>query len=542
MAAEPLLRVDSLRVHRATETSPVTAVEDVDVEVFPGETVAIVGESGSGKSTLVEVITGLLPKATSHVTGAVTFDGVDLLSATSSQWASIRGNRMAVVFQDQSTSLNPVVRIGAQIVEAIRIHHPEVSKGEARRRVLQLLTQVGIARPEDRIDAYPHELSGGMRQRVMIAMAMSNAPSLLIADEPTTALDVTVQAQVVELLKSLQRDTGTAMIFITHNLELVAGLADRVVVMRKGRVVESGPTHQVFGSPQHAYTRELLAAIPRIVPKPVRPDTEPVLEVSRLVRTFRGRRHRAPVVAVDGVELSIGRGRTLGIVGESGSGKTTLARCVAGLIARDAGGVRIAGVDTRANGRDRNLRRSGVLQFVFQDPFESLDPTWSVRDVVGEPLLREQLTTAERNRRIAEALESVNLESSAATRKPRQFSGGERQRISIARALVVRPKLLVLDEPTASLDVSIQAKVIDLLKRIQEEFGLAYLFITHDLALAYNISDHVAVMRRGTVVEAGDVERVFTSPTNEYTRALFAARPTLPPFDPAAVAPPPGSA
>jgi ABC-type microcin C transport system duplicated ATPase subunit YejF len=527
-APSPLLRISSLRVLRGTENEVVTAVDGVDLTVLPGETLAIVGESGSGKSTIAGVIAGLLPAATTRIDGQVSFAGLDLTTASEAQWSEIRGRRLSIVFQDQATALNPVAKVGRQVAEAIRIHDRTVGREQAQERVVALFEQVGIPTPRERVHAYPHELSGGMRQRVMIAMAMANSPSLLIADEPTTALDVTIQAQVLDLLKSLQRSTGMAMVFITHNLEVVSGFADRVIVMRKGKVVEAGATASLFASPQHPYTRELLAAIPRIDPKPRRSPSPPVLEVEHLVRSFRGRRRSQRVLAVDDVSLTIGAGRTLGIVGESGSGKTTLARCVAGLIARDEGVVRIDGLATRRRGRDRALRDSAALQFVFQDPFESLDPTWTVEDVVGEPLLRHHLAATERRRRIGEALESVSLDGAVAGRRPREFSGGERQRISIARALVVRPELMVLDEPTASLDVSIQAKVVELLQRVQQEYGLAYLFITHDLALAYNVSDRIAVMRNGRIVETGDADAVFASPRHEYTRTLLAARPTLP--------------
>jgi ABC-type glutathione transport system ATPase component len=497
--------------------------------VNPGETVAIVGESGSGKSTIAGVITGLLPAHGTRIDGDVVFDGVPLTAASEAEWAKIRGKKLSIVFQDQATALNPLAKVGAQVAEAIRIHDRAVSRSEARSRVAALFTQVGISNPHERLDAYPHELSGGMRQRVMIAMAMANAPSLLIADEPTTALDVTIQAQVLELLKTVQRTTNTAMILITHNLEVVSGFADRVVVMRKGKIVESAPTAELFAAPTHPYTQELLAAVPRITPKSPRPaPAQTVLDVTQLTRSFKAGRRHGRVVAVDAVSLSIASGRTLGVVGESGSGKTTLARCIGGLLARDGGEVVLAGRKASAKGHDRALRAEGALQFVFQDPFESLDPTWTVKDLVGEPLLRRRLTPAERERRIIEALESVSLNAAAAARKPREFSGGERQRISIARALVVRPKLLVLDEPTASLDVSIQAKVIRLLRRIQEEHGLAYLFITHDLALAHNVSDSIAVMKNGHVVEYGDVDTVFGNPQHHYTRTLLASRPTLP--------------
>lgn len=535
-----LLEVHGLRVTRGSATGYVSAVEGVDFSLGRGETLAVVGESGSGKSSLASAIAGLLPSQTTRIEGKIDFQGKNLLNATAAEWDRVRGESLSIVFQDQSTALNPVMKVGKQVAEAIRTHHATVDRAEARRRTVGLFADVGINDPESRYDNYPHELSGGMRQRVLIAMAMANRPSLLIADEPTTALDVTIQAQVLQMLKRLQRESQMAMIFITHNMEVVADIADRVLVMRNGRVVERGYVQQVFQRPQHEYTRELLASIPRInsdggrksIISRTAPQTiltgVPALEVSDLVKTYRGRRGlsgtRQPVRAVADVSLSVARGATLGIVGESGSGKTTLARCVAGLVARDGGEIAVAGRKVGSGGRRRRDKALDDMQFVFQDPFESLDPSWTVRDIVGEPLIRQLMSRREREERVIEAIESVSMSPQIADRRPREFSGGERQRIAIARAVVGRPKVIVLDEPTASLDVSIQAKVVALLQGIQQRSHMSYVFITHDLALANNLCDFIAVMKDGRIVEQGPVDRIFTHPEHPYTQTLLASR------------------
>jgi microcin C transport system ATP-binding protein len=525
----PLLSVRDLSVafHQGGRTT--LAVDRVSFDIAAGETLAIVGESGSGKSVTALSVVRLLPyPAASHPGGSVMFKGTDLLSADEATLRGVRGNAVTMVFQEPMTSLNPLHTIERQIGEILKIHKG-LGDDAARRRTIELLEEVGIPDPASRLGAYPHQLSGGQRQRVMIAMALANEPDLLIADEPTTALDVTVQAQILKLLASLQERRGMAILFITHDLGIVERFADRVCVMTGGKIVESGPTAEVFARPQHAYTRHLLAAAPRGEPPAADPSAPEVMTAEALKVWFpirRGflRRTVGHVKAVDGISVSIRAGQTLGIVGESGSGKTTLGLALLRLISSE-GRIAFLGRNIQGLGsRDlRSLRRD--IQVVFQDPFGSLSPRMSVADIVGEGLLvhAADVGAAERERRVIAALEEVGLDPSTRDRYPHEFSGGQRQRIAIARAMVLSPKFVMLDEPTSALDMSVQAQVVDLLRDLQRRHGLAYLFISHDLRVVKALANDLVVMKGGRVVEAGPAAEVFTHPREPYTRALLAA-------------------
>jgi peptide/nickel transport system ATP-binding protein len=517
-----LLEVRDLAVAFATDEGEVRAVEGVSFDLVPGEVLAIVGESGSGKSVTAQTVVGLTRSPNTRVSGSAKLWGTELIDAGEAELQRVRGARIAMVFQDPMTSLNPVYRVGDQVVEAIRAHREGVDRGAARRLAVEMLDAVGIPEPERRARGYPHELSGGMRQRAMIAMALVLEPEVLIADEPTTALDVTVQAQILRLLARLNRERGLATILITHDLGVVAEVADRVLVMREGRIVERGSVDDVFYRPGDPYTRELLGAVLRLdQPPPPRPQRErsPLLEVTDLVQRFRPRRGllRAKdegAAAVDGVSLTLERGETLGLVGESGSGKSTLCRAILGLIAPTSGSVRFEGREIAGLSRRemRPLRRE--MQMVFQDPYASLNPRRRVGQIVGEP-----------RRRAEELLERVGLEAAHYNRYPHEFSGGQRQRIGIARALALRPKLIVADEPVTALDLSIRAQIVDLLAELQEELGLAYLFVAHDIGLVRHVSDRIAVMHEGRIVEQGPAAQVCEQPADPYTRELLAAVP-----------------
>ena len=528
MPAPPLLEVRDLAVRFHLEGRVVDAVKGVSFAIERGETVALVGESGSGKSVTGLSILQLLPyPRAEHPKGSIRFKGEELVGRPEGFMRQIRGDRIAMIFQEPMTSLNPLHTVERQIAEALLLHR-RLGREEVRARVLELLRLVGIPDPEQRRSAYPHQLSGGQRQRVMIAMALANEPDLLIADEPTTALDVTTQAQILRLLQELQRRMGMAILLITHDLTIVRHVAHRVLVMTGGELVESGPVARVFAAPRHPYTRKLLAAEPAGRPAPVAPSAPVVAELRRLQVHFpiqRGllRRTVGWVKAVDGVDLVIRAGETLGIVGESGSGKTTLGLALLRLLP-SRGVIRIGGTDVQGwSWRQlRPLRRE--MQIVFQDPFGSLSPRMSVGQIVEEGLAIHRIGTAEeRARRVARALEEVGLDPDWAHRYPHEFSGGQRQRIAIARALVLEPRLLVLDEPTSALDMSVQAQIVDLLRGLQEKHGLAYLFISHDLRVIRATSHRVAVMKDGVVVEEGPVEQIFEDPRHPYTRALLAA-------------------
>jgi microcin C transport system ATP-binding protein len=503
------------------------AANNVSFDIAPGETLALVGESGSGKSVTALSVLSLLPPA-AGLAGSIELDGQQLVGASEAGLRAIRGNQVGMIFQEPMSSLNPVHTIGRQVAEVVMLHQG-LRANAARQRVIELLTDVGLPDPASRLDDYPHQLSGGQRQRVMIAMAIANNPKLLIADEPTTALDVTVQAQILALLKKLQKQNGMAMLFITHDLAIVRRIADRVCVMKNGEIVETGAVETIFAQPQHDYTRHLLAIEPSGTPLAPLPDAPKVLEAENLKVWFpikRGifRRTIGHIRAVDGVSLAIGKGETLGVVGESGSGKSSLGYALLRLIPSDG---RIVMLGQPINGRSasalRPLRKH--MQIVFQDPFGSLSPRMSVREIVEEGLgvHLPRLKPSERAEKVATALREVGLDPDTSDRYPHEFSGGQRQRIAIARALVLEPDLIVLDEPTSALDVSIQAQVIELLRAIQHKRGLSYLFISHDLKVVRALAHRLIVMRNGKVVEAGLAAEIFAAPHEQYTRQLMAA-------------------
>ncbi|NYT30386.1 ABC transporter ATP-binding protein [Rhizobium sp. WYCCWR 11128] len=526
---EPLLSVRDLSVafHQGGETS--LAVDHISFDIAKGEVVALVGESGSGKSVSANSILRLLPyPSASHPSGEILFKGKDLLKVSERALREVRGNDITMIFQEPMTSLNPLHTIEKQIAEILALHQGLTGQ-PARERVLELLNQVGIREPEKRLKAYPHELSGGQRQRVMIAMALANRPELLIADEPTTALDVTVQAQILELLRQLKAVHGMSMLFITHDLGIVRKFADRVCVMTKGKIVETGTVEDVFANPKHEYTRHLLASEPRGEPPLADPSKPMVMEGSDIrvwfpIKAGLMRRVVDHVKAVDGIDLSLRAGQTLGVVGESGSGKTTLGLALTRLISSQG---RIAFVGNDIAGYSFNEMRPlrNQLQVVFQDPYGSLSPRMSVGDIVAEGLKvhERSLTAEERDQRVCWALEEVGLDPLTRWRYPHEFSGGQRQRIAIARAMVLKPRFVMLDEPTSALDMSVQAQVVDLLRDLQKKHDLAYLFISHDLKVVKALANDVIVMRFGKVVEQGPSADIFRAPKNDYTRALMAA-------------------
>ena len=525
---EILLQVEDLSVTFGTGDGMVEAVQGVSFEIRRGETLALVGESGSGKSVTALSVLQLLPYPVArHPTGSIRFQGRELVGAPASDLLAVRGNRVSMIFQEPMTSLNPLHTIERQVNEVL-ILHKGLSRDRARKRTLELLAQVGIPDAANRLDAYPHQLSGGQRQRVMIAMALANEPDLLIADEPTTALDVTIQAQILKLLKTLQARYGMALLFITHDLGIVRKMADRVCVMTKGLIVEQGPVAQVFDDPQHGYTQHLLSAEPKGRPATADPAAPEILRLDDVKVHFpirRGvlRRTVGHVKAVDGVSLALRQGHTIGLVGESGSGKTTLGLALLRL-EKSQGGIRFDGQDLQAMGARelRTLRRQ--MQIVFQDPFSSLSPRMSVGEIVGEGLEVHRIgNKAERDRAIDQALGEVGLDTTTRERYPHEFSGGQRQRIAIARALVLKPRFIVLDEPTSALDMSVQAQIVDLLRDLQARHGLAYLFISHDLRVVRALADEVIVLRHGKVVERGPARQIFEAPRTPYTQALIAA-------------------
>ena len=529
MSDEPLLTVQDLSVAFAHGERETLAVDRISFDIKKGETVALVGESGSGKSVTALSIIKLLPyPAASHPSGLVTFKGKELLSLAERDIRHVRGNDITIIFQEPMTSLNPLHTIERQIVEILELHRG-LTGAAARARTIELLGQVGIPNPESRLASYPHQLSGGQRQRVMIAMALANEPDLLIADEPTTALDVTVQAQILKLLKELQGRLGMAMLFITHDLGIVRKIADRVCVMSKGKIVEQGPVDLVYTAPQHPYTRALLAAEPKGKPPPVNPDAPVVVATDDLKVWFpikRGvmRKTVGHIKAVDGVTIEVRKGETLGVVGESGSGKTTLGLAILRLISSDGPilfmGNKLQGLRFKEM---RPYRRD--MQIVFQDPYGSLSPRMSVADVIEEGLWvhHPNMAESERQQRVMAALNDVGLDPDTRFRYPHEFSGGQRQRIAVARAIVLEPTFVVLDEPTSALDMLIQAQIVDLLRDIQKRRNLTYLFISHDLKVVAALASRIVVMREGKVVEFGAAAEVFKAPKSEYTRALFAA-------------------
>jgi microcin C transport system ATP-binding protein len=525
----PLLRVNDLSVafrHGQRET---LAVDRISFDVAKGETVALVGESGSGKSVTALSILKLLPyPAASHPTGTVHFKGQELLGLSQPKIRHVRGNDIAIIFQEPMTSLNPLHTIVKQIGEILLLHRG-LTGIPARKRTIELLDQVGIPDPEGRLASYPHQLSGGQRQRVMIAMALANEPDLLIADEPTTALDVTVQAQILKLLKDLQSRLGMAMLFITHDLGIVHKLADRVCVMKEGKIVEQGAVEGVFTAPQHAYTQALLAAEPTPDPAPLQPDAPVVIRTDDLKVWFpikRGvlRKVVGHIKAVDGISIEVRKGETLGIVGESGSGKTTLGLAILRLISSDGPIVFMGSPLQDLSFKEMRPHRHN-MQIVFQDPYGSLSPRMSVADIVAEGIKVQEpdLPIAEREQRVVRALVDVGLDPATRFRYPHEFSGGQRQRIAVARAIVLEPTFVVLDEPTSALDMLIQTQIVDLLRALQKRRNLTYLFISHDLKVVAALACRLIVMRHGKVVETGPAAELFKRPTSEYTRALFAA-------------------
>ncbi len=525
----PLLSVRDLSVAFHQGDTETLAVDRVSFDIAPGEVVALVGESGSGKSVTASSILKLLPyPAASHPSGEILFEGRDLMTAPERELRSVRGNDITMIFQEPMTSLNPLHNIEKQIGEILALHQA-ITGQTAHERTLELLRQVGIRDPEKRLSAYPHELSGGQRQRVMIAMALANRPKLLIADEPTTALDVTVQAQILDLLRQLKADHGMSMLFITHDLGIVRKFADKVCVMTKGKIVESGPVEDIFTNPQHDYTKKLLASEPRGEP-PALDETKPVVMQGDDIRVWFPiksgflRKVVDHVKAVDGVDMVLRAGQTLGVVGESGSGKTTLGLALARLIS-SKGRISFIGqdIDGYSFAEMRPLRDR--LQIVFQDPFGSLSPRMSVGEIIAEGLKVHEraLSAAERDARVCWALDEVGLETATRWRYPHEFSGGQRQRIAIARAMVLKPRFVMLDEPTSALDMTVQAQVVDLLRDLQKKHDLAYLFISHDLRVVKALANEVIVMRSGKVVEQGPATEIFHAPKADYTRALMAA-------------------
>ncbi|MBT2596803.1 ABC transporter ATP-binding protein [Arthrobacter sp. ISL-72] len=533
----PVLDIDHLKVTFATDSGDVFAVKDVSLEVNPGEVVAIVGESGSGKTVTAKTILGLLPE-TAISSGAVVIKGNNVISVSPAKLRQIRGRDVAMVFQEPSTALNPVFTVGWQIAEGIRAHAAgggrKVSAKEARSRAIDALRKVGIPDPEHRVDYYPHQFSGGQKQRVVIAAALALNPGLIVADEPTTALDVTVQAEILQLLRDLRDKYGTSIVLITHNMGVVADLADRVVVMYQGDVVEEAPARVLFAKPKQEYTRKLLAAVPHLgrnsasqgMTARAHQDRRTLVEARGLTIEYPGRLGSPGFKAVDGVSFTLSEGEVFGLVGESGSGKTTIGRAIAGLNRTTGGSLNVLGYEM-LNLKERTfkpLRKE--IGFVFQDPAASFNPQLTIGDCVAEPLLiHSNPTPAQARKRVGELLESVQLPASYADRFPHELSGGQRQRASLARALILNPKLLIADEPTSALDVSVQAVVLELFKQIQHEFGFAALFISHDLAVVDILSHWVGVLYKGKLVEQGLGTQVMGAPQHGYTRRLIASLP-----------------
>jgi len=522
-----LLRVKNLTVSFRQDGETTRAVKGVSFEVAKGETVALVGESGSGKSVTALSTVSLLGGSAS-VEGSVTYNGEEMIGASDKKLRQVRGNDISFIFQEPMTSLNPLHTLEKQLRESMELHQ-NVTGEEARRRIIDLLNKVGIRDPEERLTAYPHQLSGGQRQRVMIAMALANGPDLLIADEPTTALDVTIQAQILDLLADLKEAENLSLLFITHDLGIVRRIADRVCVMKDGEIVETGRTDEIFTNPRHPYTQKLLAAESTGRPDPVEPDAPVIAETENLKIWFpiqQGllKRTVGHVKAVNDATLSVRAGETIGIVGESGSGKTTLALAIMRLIASE-GAITFDGQDLR-HYNTRNLRRlRAEMQIVFQDPYGSLSPRMSAAEIIAEGLgvHGDRGDNRPKREKVAEVMEEVGLNPALMDRYPHEFSGGQRQRIAIARAMILRPKLVVLDEPTSALDMTVQVQIVELLRALQRKYGLAYLFISHDLKVVRAMSHHVMVMKQGDVVESGPAEQIFNAPKTDYARTLLAA-------------------
>lgn len=527
----PLLCVENLSVKFVSAHESVQAVKSVSFTLEKGKTLALVGESGSGKSVTSMAIARLLPRRTTHFgqDSVIEFDGVSILNASESTMRKLRGDRIGMIFQEPMTSLNPFMKIGDQLTEAIFAHYPDTKQKEAEQKAIEMLARVQLKNPERRIYQYPHEFSGGQLQRIMIAMALINAPDLLIADEPTTALDVTIQAEILDLLHDLQRELGMAIIFITHDLGLAKHYAEQVCVMRLGEIVERGEIKKVFENPSHPYTVELLNATPKGLKQPVGDDAKILLDVENIEVDFVTSRHfwgkpKTIFRAVDTISFTLKNGETLGIVGESGSGKSTLGKAVMQMLPYQ-GNVQFLGSHLHMGNEKLRREHKREMQMVFQDPFGSLSPRLTIGEIVGEGLLvhAPHLSRAERRDRVAAMLEEVALSPAMINRYPHEFSGGQRQRIAIARAIILQPKLVLLDEPTSALDRSIQVKVVELLRNLQQKYDLSYLFISHDLAVVRAMSDRVIVMQQGKVVEAGSAEQIFYQPQTAYTQRLINA-------------------
>ncbi len=524
----PLLCVENLTVALPAGGDRPHAVEDIDFTLAAGEILSIVGESGSGKSISASAIMGLLPKQLPATSGRILLDGQDLLKLSKEDMRGVRGRRIAMIFQEPMTALNPIMPVGKQIAEVMEAHG-EGNDASRRVRAIELLTEVGIPSPEQTVDAYPFRLSGGQRQRVMIAMALALRPAILICDEPTTALDVTTQAQILALVRDLQKTRGTGVLFVTHDFGVVAEIADRIAVMQHGRIVEIGARDAVLDQPQHPYTQKLIAAVPRLAMRHIKQiEAPPLLQISNVSKTYwRGGLFvkKTPVHAVKDASLTLAKGETLALVGESGSGKSTLARCVVRLFEPTSGHIHVNGreITGLSAAEMKPLRRQ--IQMVFQDPFASLNPRKRVGDIIAEGPVTHGTPRAEALRKALELLALVGLDPTVATRFPHEFSGGQRQRIGLARALALEPELLIADEPVSALDVSVQAQVLSLIADMKKRLNLTMLFITHDLRVASEIADRIAVMRYGEIVEIGPPDQIFGNPQHAYTRALIAAIP-----------------
>ena len=537
----PVARIDDLRVTFATDGEPVAAINGISLEAHAGEVLAIVGESGSGKTVTANTLLGLLPE-TATLSGAVIVRGrdgdeTDIVHATHAQLRAMRGHDAAMVFQEPSTALNPVYTVGWQIAEGLRAHG-KLSKSEAKTQAVDILHRVGIPDPEKRVDDYPHQFSGGQKQRVVIAMALVLNAGLIIADEPTTALDVTVQAEILDLLRTCRDEFGATIVLITHNMGVVADLADRVIVMYRGDIVEQAPVRELFAAPQQQYTRELLAAVPHVgrgksaqqklaTPAPTAPPEGSLVVAEKVEIGYPGRFGTTGVIAVKGVDFWIGPGEVLGLVGESGSGKTTIGRAMVGLTSVVGGSLKVLGTEMRG-AKPRTLAKTRPdIGFVFQDPATSFNPLLTIAECIAEPLLVHGRASGARaaRARVDELLDAVQLPTAFGDRYPHELSGGQRQRASLARALALDPKLLIADEPTSALDVSVQARVLQLFAQLQKEFGFACLFISHDLAVVDEVADRVVVLRQGVIREQGTTVQVLTEPRDDYTKRLLASLP-----------------
>ncbi|MEQ6249973.1 ABC transporter ATP-binding protein [Sulfitobacter sp. HNIBRBA3233] len=527
----PVLKIEGLQIALPKGSDRPLALDGLDLEVKPGEVVCLVGESGSGKSLTAGAVMRLLPEPHVHVAGgAITFDGTDIIAQSEAQMKKIRGKDIAMIFQEPMTALNPQKPVGWQLDEVLRLHM-NAGRKERRAHAIEMLNRVQIPDPEGAYNAYPHQISGGQRQRVMIAMALSLSPKLIIADEPTTALDVTTQLQILKLIRELQEEEGAGVLFITHDFGVVAEIADHVVVLREGEMVESGPADQVLNAPQHAYTKALIASVPDLKPPaPIPSDAPVVLEGRNLRKTFKARGgfltgKRRAVVAVNDLSFTLRRGETLGVVGESGSGKTTVSRIVTRLLEADSGAVQMGDVDLLACSPAELRAQRKQIQMVFQDPMASLNPRKRVVDLIAQGPIVHGMPRAQAREKARELLELVELSPAAANRFPHEFSGGQRQRIGIARALALEPRVIVADEPVSALDVSVQAQVLRLLADLRERMSLSLLFVTHDLRVAAQLCDRIIVMQKGEIVESGLTAEVFANPQHEYTRTLMTSIP-----------------